>query len=517
MAIARTTAFGGFRKCRRRALSAAGFIAAVAGLGGCGADSFIDPSVVGRWEQTPTVMPILDRLSAIEDEPAEFVQTSPIVSSDLIPEGEQYRYGPGDAVEIRVRDFFQLGVEELFDRVVDQRGFIDLPRLPSIRALGKTNSELVAAVENAIRDRQISNNPVVAVNVRSQRKQTFAVLGAVQTPGTFFIPAPDYRLLEAITTAGGVNETIPYVHVIRQVPLTDAAAGRIPEPEPARRDRRGRPPVDVQQESPGTSEPAKGEDLINLIDEISKPVKPADRPSPGALGEDPAGTPVRIAQPAIDLPDSREPQYAQSGQVVPMRNPDGPGSNWVFVDGQWVKSSPASDPSLPGGGVQQIVTQRVIRVPVGPLLAGDAGANIVIRPGDVIRVPVPRGGLVYMAGQVQRPGPYNLPTDGRLTLQRGIDAAGGLTGIAIPEKVDLTRMVGKDRQATIRLNLRAIAEQTQPDIYLKPDDRINVGTNFWATPLAVIRGGFRMSYGFGFLLDRNFDEEVFGPRQSQFN
>ena len=48
------------------------------------------------------------------------------------------------------------------------------------------------------------------------------------------------------------------------------------------------------------------------------------------------------------------------------------------------------------------------------------------------------------------------------------------------------------------LNLRAIAEGTQPDVYIKPDDRINVGTNFWATPLAVLRGGFRVNYGSGF-------------------
>ena len=121
------------------------------------------------------------------------------------------------------------------------------------------------------------------------------------------------------------------------------------------------------------------------------------------------------------------------------------------------------------------------------------------------------GGLVYITGQVSRPGPFNLPTDGsRLTLLRALDSAGGLSSIAIPERIDLTRMVGKDRQATIRINGRAIAEQTQPDIYLKPEDRINVGTNFWALPLAVVRGGLRASYGFGFILDRNFGNDLFG-------
>ena len=66
--------------------------------------------------------------------------------------------------------------------------------------------------------------------------------------------------------------------------------------------------------------------------------------------------------------------------------------------------------------------------------------------------------------------------------------------------------------------MRAIAEQSQPDIFIKANDRIVVGTNFWAFPLAVIRGGFRSSYGFGFLLDRNFGNDVFGapPSNNRF-
>ena len=93
-------------------------------------------------------------------------------------------------------------------------------------------------------------------------------------------------------------------------------------------------------------------------------------------------------------------------------------------------------------------------------------------------------------------------------------AAGGLNQLAIPEKVDLVRIVGRDREATIRLNLAAIRQRTEPDLYVKPDDHIIIGTDFWATPLAVIRNGFRATYGFGFLLDRNFGNDVFGAPPS---
>jgi protein involved in polysaccharide export with SLBB domain len=100
-----------------------------------------------------------------------------------------------------------------------------------------------------------------------------------------------------------------------------------------------------------------------------------------------------------------------------------------------------------------------------------------------------------------------------------VSAAGGLSPTAIPNRVDLVRVIGKDREATIRVDLAAIRNRSEPDIYMRPDDHVIIGTNLIATPLAVIRNGFRMTYGFGFLLDRNFGNDVFGPppEASPFN
>ena len=129
----------------------------------------------------------------------------------------------------------------------------------------------------------------------------------------------------------------------------------------------------------------------------------------------------------------------------------------------------------------------------------------------------PEQGFVYAEGPgIARIGVYSLPQAGQLTIQRLVAAAGGLSEIAVPERVDITRRVGDKRQATVRLNLRAIYEGTQPDIVLKTDDLVNFGTNFWATPMANIRNGFRMTYGFGFLADRNFGSDIFGvPPESR--
>jgi hypothetical protein len=61
------------------------------------------------------------------------------------------------------------------------------------------------------------------------------------------------------------------------------------------------------------------------------------------------------------------------------------------------------------------------------------------------------------------------------------------------------------------VNLAAIRNRAEPDIFMRRDDHVHIGTNFFAAPLAVIRNGFRFTYGFGFLLDRNFGNDVFGP------
>ena len=103
-----------------------------------------------------------------------------------------------------------------------------------------------------------------------------------------------------------------------------------------------------------------------------------------------------------------------------------------------------------------------------------------------------------------------MPANGKLTLSRLVAAAGGPGPLAWPTRVDLTRIVADNREATIRLNLAAIRQRTQPDLYLRPDDHIIIGTQFWAVPLAVFRNGLRGTYGYGFLLDRNFGNDVFG-------
>lgn len=480
----------------------------MAGLAGCELDSYFDPSVVGRWEMTPTTVPILDRIAIIEKGTVEEVEYSEVEPSDLQPEIDSYRIGSGDFLEVTIFDLFQRQQQFTYPRQVDREGYIDLPQIGRVYVNRMTAEEARASIEDAVSD--LVADPLVAVVIQGQRSNTYTMIGSVTQAGVYPIPTADYRLLEALASAGAFNEDAEFVYIIRQVPLTDAAAGRTDPPEDRRRrdeDQPREPEVDGETfleqldrlggEGGGSPSVYSGLSIQPENQQRRPAIDIDDRPSgngrPPAIDLDGAGRPAGEA----DAPDREETWSRQ-------------GVRWMYLDGRWVQvRETRPSRATPGEGPEgPLVTQRVVRVPIRQLLAGDARYNVVVRPGDTIRVPRLPGGNIFLAGQVARPGTYQLAK--QMTLMRSIDAAGGLSATGIPERVDLTRMVGEDRQATIRLNLRAIAEGTQPDLYLKENDRINVGTTFWALPLAVIRGGFRASYGFGFLLDRNFGNDVFG-------
>jgi polysaccharide export outer membrane protein len=518
------------RRQRRFAIPA--FLAAATLAGsGCAlneTDGWLwDLSVVGRWEHTPTVVPVLDRIDVVEADSGDFVDVTPVQPDDLLPEPNPYRIGPGDGMIIVIEDIIAPGRPEGYERVVDAQGYIEIPQLGRILAAGRTQPELQLLIEQAIIDAGIDTSPLVNLQIPGQRGTTFSVFGAIQNPARYSIPYPEYRLLEALTDAGGLSPLIQKVFVIRQVPLSDSVTQGVQSSMPANELARPRTtPRGAGQEA---------EDLNKLIQDLTEPPPGALRSDPGfsAFSDVEQGRTsstrhaVQLAElddsaPLIDLDDSGVSTPSANANTAPP-TPVVAAGQWVFIEGRWLQVMASSattsgsglpegpDPLAAGSGDDQLVTQRVIEVPSGPLLQGMARYNIVIRPGDIIHVPPPDQGVVYAMGPgIQRPGTYNLPQNGRLTLTRLVAAAGGFSQIATPERVDLTRVVGDRGQATIRLNARAIFEGTHPDVRLKSDDMLNFGTNFFATPMAVIRNGFRMSYGFGFLVDRNFGNDIFG-------
>src|SRR5690606_16439595 len=54
----------------------------------------------------------------------------------------------------------------------------------------------------------------------------------------------------------------------------------------------------------------------------------------------------------------------------------------------------------------QLVTERIIEIPYDRLRV-DSSYDVVVRPGDRIVVEGPRSGLVYISGEINRPGVFD--------------------------------------------------------------------------------------------------------------
>jgi polysaccharide export outer membrane protein len=451
-------------------------ILGLAGLAmiGCEADGFLDPTLVGRWERTPVTMPILETLdltSKFTDSPVAVTQVRP---EDLIPDTQEYVIGPGDFITVSIFELISVGQTDVQNRAIDETGNIRLPIVGQVKASGLSPSQLEEEIIEVLANKGIMEDATVSVVVQRSRQNLYTIIGAPEEGSTRFgpyiIPEPDFRLLEAIAQAGGVSNRIKRILIFRQTPLTPEVAGEAPA------DGGSTPPA-----------PADAGDLIeDLLDEggSDTPAQPGPADRPAA----PAGL--------------------ESGL-----DSGGPSDKFVWLDGKFVRVEGGENPitgSQNRDDLSSLVAQRILEVPYDRLINGDMRYNVVIRPGDVIRIPNQSAGFVYIMGQTNRPGAYTVPGEEDLTLKQLIASSGGLSGIANPSRVDLVRRTDNNQEVTVRLNLAMIFHGTEPDIFLKPDDLINVGSSGLATPLAVIRNGFRFTYGFGFVLDRNFDDDVFG-------
>jgi beta-lactamase regulating signal transducer with metallopeptidase domain/protein involved in polysaccharide export with SLBB domain len=123
------------------------------------------------------------------------------------------------------------------------------------------------------------------------------------------------------------------------------------------------------------------------------------------------------------------------------------------------------------------VKQRVIEIPYQKLIDGDPAYNIVIRPGDVVRMmDASASGFVYISGELNRPGAYRLPGHNMLTLKQLIASAGGLGAEGPPLYIKLVRRVAPRQEETMFFSMDDVFEGWTPDAFLAPDDVIVVTT-----------------------------------------
>ncbi len=493
---------------------------------GCSKDH-LDPSQIGRFRPIPSVNVILDSLGVAEEAASAYEGAEEPRPSDVVPYERDYTFGAGDTIRIQIFELLQEGYAYVDNFIVNESGNISIPEIGQIQVAGLTENQLEDEIRNALSP-GILKNPSVTVLLEQSENRVFSILGdGISNPNRYLIPRNDFRLLDALAVAGSAQQfNVSYVYVTRKISPQEQL-GDIPA--------FGRTGSQNGVQDESFSQDVNDNQMLEVIEPSEIPnhlvVVHAEMATEDELEK--LAAPEEIAQNnAVEqLPVSDEmPQAQQGGSEI----------EWTFKDGRWVpinngKEEPvqplvqtnktqieqATAPMPPTGaqalpekysmGDLSAVTfqNRVIKIPKDKLFGGDPRYNIIIRPQDTITVQLDVVGEYYILGNVNNQGIVNL-TGRPMTLKMAIAAAGGLGPLAWPKKCEVVRRIGEKKEEIVMVDLEKIANGTQPDFFIKPNDVINVGTHGVSRYLAVMRNAFRATYGFGFIYDRNFGNRHMG-------
>lgn len=532
---------------RRRLLIAV--IAMVFGLTGCSKDH-LDPTQIGRFRPAPAVNVILDSLGVSEEAAAAYQGAEDPRPADVVAYEQDYTLSSGDTIRISIFELLQEGYPYVDNFVVSESGNISIPEIGQIQAAGLTETQLEDEIRGSLAP-GILKDPSVTVSLVSSMSRTFTILGdGVANPNRYMIPRYDFRLLDALAVAGSARQfNVSYIYVVRRLTGQEQLGDQVGLETPM-----DLKPVKPDQEI-NNQDSGKNTDIPQDVnDELLEVIEPAfSTVSSGGLVIVSAEMATENELEKLALPETvgtasseqaDNSHYKVSSTMPEIQEQQGR-IEWVFRDGKWVpvrventgveepeqrvelkpefkpepqrqeKAEPVKPETKPlpehygwediqSAGIQS----RVIRIPKDKLYGGDPRYNIVIKPQDTITVQLDIVGEFYVLGNVNNQGVINL-TGRPMTLKMAIASAGGLGQLAWPKKCEVIRRTGEKKEEIVMVDLEKIANGTQPDFFIKPNDVINVGTHGVSRWLYQLRNAFRATYGFGFIYDRNFADRQF--------
>jgi len=131
---------------------------------------------------------------------------------------------------------------------------------------------------------------------------------------------------------------------------------------------------------------------------------------------------------------------------------------------------------LAGATADETKTFSVAEIELKQLIEAKAPAeNIVIRPYDVISVP--RAELVYVVGDVHRPGGFTLAQRESLSVLHALSLAEGLQPTATASKARILRQDGAANRTEIPVNLAKVLSGKAQDVPMLPGDILFVPNN----------------------------------------
>jgi polysaccharide export outer membrane protein len=105
--------------------------------------------------------------------------------------------------------------------------------------------------------------------------------------------------------------------------------------------------------------------------------------------------------------------------------------------------------------------------------SSDPALNVPVRPGDIVKVP--RAGIVYVVGEVQKPGGFVLQNNENISVLQALALAEGPTRTSAVSRARIIRTdAATGKRTEIPMNLGKIFSGKAPDTFLQPKDIVFV-------------------------------------------
>src|ERR1019366_8108744 len=145
---------------------------------------------------------------------------------------------------------------------------------------------------------------------------------------------------------------------------------------------------------------------------------------------------------------------------------------------------------LPGAGPDPSGRYSTAELEIREILDGkNPAANIEIKPHDVISVSEGNARMVYVVGDVQRAGAFNLGSQRTISVLSALSMAGGLGHTAKPEQAKIFRPApDRQKHEEIAVNIKRILAGKAEDIGLRPEDVLVIPTSSRKTFAVIVTG-----------------------------
>jgi polysaccharide export outer membrane protein len=125
-----------------------------------------------------------------------------------------------------------------------------------------------------------------------------------------------------------------------------------------------------------------------------------------------------------------------------------------------------SMPPEKNGEIEEINLKKLLE-------SADSALNLPVRPGDIVKVP--RAGIVYVVGEVQKPGGFVLQNNENISVLQALALAEGPTHTSAKSRARIIRTDPATGMRTeIPMNLGKIFSGKAPDTFLQPKDIVFV-------------------------------------------